>query len=214
MNKRIAHFMTGALVFSVLIVLIGCQAVFTFSPVSFLQRDPSKLSLDQKKTYAEDALASGDSDAMLAAYNAIKDDATGSTDGELNLLAAKLAMELSGVPDLLNQVLSGDIDLSASGGSSDFDALLAELNTSFLVEAAGFYTDADTNGANLNSTDYLLGAACILIESCTDPLDLGTAAAQGEQDAQDFLMLGINALPDGDPAKDILQGFWDFIPQP
>ena len=96
MNKRIAHFMTGALVFSVLIVLIGCQAVFTFSPVSFLQRDPSKLSLDQKKTYAEDALASGDSDAMLAAYNAIKDDATGSTDGELNLLAAKLAMELSG----------------------------------------------------------------------------------------------------------------------
>ena len=75
---------------ALLAFLVGCQAVFTFSPMGFLQRDPSRLPLAQKMTYAENALASGDDQTMLDAYNAIKNDAAGSADGDLNLLAAKL----------------------------------------------------------------------------------------------------------------------------
>ena len=205
------RFLMGAA--AVLLVLcVGCQAVFTFSPMSFLQRDPSRLPLAQKMTYAENALASGDDQAMLAAYNAIKNDAGGSSDGDLNLLAARLAMELSGVPDLINEALAGNIQLSTSGSPGDYSAFLAALDVSYLAEADGFYLDAQANGGELNSTDYLLGTICILAASAGDPPDFtAPVTAPALTDATAFLDAGINSLPPGDPAASALQDFYDFI---
>ena len=69
-------------------MLTGCEAIFTYSPFSFLQRDPANLPLEQKIAWAEAALSSGDREAMEKAYKALKDDATGSIDAKLTLLAA------------------------------------------------------------------------------------------------------------------------------
>ena len=57
----------------VVAILFGaCERVFTVAPLSFLQRDPANLSNEQLIAYAEDALAAGDRDAMLAAYNLLR----------------------------------------------------------------------------------------------------------------------------------------------
>jgi len=194
---------------ALLAALLGCQAVFTFSPLSILQRDPSALTPAQQMKYAEDALASGDADAILSAYNALQADAAGSTDAGLNLLAAHLAMELSGVPGLLNGVIAGDIDFSAPD-LGKFDDLLEGLDTFYLVDASSFYQGANDNNGDLDSTDYLLGAACILFAG-TDGEQVSTADLVAKGDARDFLQDGIDALPDGDPAADLLSGFQSFV---
>src|ERR1700690_1173027 len=86
------------LILLVLVVLSGCQNIFTYTPLKGLQRDPSTLSAPQRLVYAQDALASGDKGAMLAAYNAIKND----TSPDAVHLTAELGIELSGVPALIN----------------------------------------------------------------------------------------------------------------
>ncbi len=57
-----------------LAALVGCQAMFTYSPLKGLQRPPSSMTPAQRLTYAQDALASGDTAAMTAAYQAIMND--------------------------------------------------------------------------------------------------------------------------------------------
>ena len=192
---------------SLLALLSGCQVVFTYSPLSILQRDPAAMSLEQKVTYAADALASGDDAAILGAFNAIQADASGSTDGELNLLAAQLAMELSGVPDLLNEVLGGGIDFE-NPDPAQFTDLLDSLDTGYLLDASPFYQDANTNGGELGSVDFLLGAACILFEG-TPGTDVAASTTTGT--ASDFLQYGIDDPAVDDPARDILAGFQSFI---
>jgi hypothetical protein len=92
----------GALV--VLMLLGGCQALFTYTPLKGLQRDPASLSAEQKLVYAQDALASGDKSAMQAAYNAIKAD----TGNDASHLAAELGIELSGVPGLIDSAVTDE----------------------------------------------------------------------------------------------------------
>ena len=50
---------------AMVVLMTGCQAIFTYSPLSFLQRDPSKMSLDQRINFAEQALATELGDQRL-----------------------------------------------------------------------------------------------------------------------------------------------------
>ena len=185
-----------------LVVLAGCEMIFSTSFLTSLQREPSNMSLDQKQQYARDALASGDRDAISKAYDALRADALASDDGELELLAARLAMELSGLPDVINELLAGNIDFTQSVAANELalNALFDSLDDAYLADAAAFYMEATdaTHGATLGSGDYLIAAIALLADIAGDPADLATVAINpGAADAVKTLTAaGVLAYPD------------------
>jgi len=203
--KNTGMLVNGSLVFMLLLLLAGCQAIFTYSPLSFLQRDPANLPLDQKIAWAENALASGDPEAMATAYDAIKD-----VSG-VDYLAANLALELSGVPQLLFEVMEGDVDYSTITDMNDF--LADNVDDEYIVYAAGHFFDTLSNDPDsLTGTDYLLGAACILFnDGGGDLTTLGSVDVTGAGTADDFIQQGILNLPPDDPAIDYLNDLSTFL---
>ena len=198
------------------LLLAGCQAIFTTGFLSFLQRDPSKMSLDQRIYYAEQALASGDAEYIEAAYDALKDDAAASNDPALLLLAAELATELSGVNDIAADFLDDGIDLTGdqAANAAVFDALYAGLDTAYLTEAGDFYEASAANGGDLNATDYVIGAAVLVTEGmagAATPGDFNTLVAADVADAVALLDVGIGALDPADPSYDVLSDFRDYL---
>ena len=207
-------------------ILAGCQAVFTYSPLSFLQRDPSALPADAQKTYAEDALASGDAAAIAKAYDAIKALLKDNpTDPELNLLAAKLGVEVSGVPGLIDEIIQGNLNLSGPDALKNVSDYINSDNVDpqAIIDAGKYYQAAESGG-ELTSTDYIMGSLGILLGaaseasgSTTDLSSLETpgtwnATAQSDaQDAVEFLNTGIDNLAADDPARDILTSFSDYL---
>ena len=133
------------------IILGSCQQVFTRSLFSFLQRDPSTLSPEQQLIWAENALASGDPAIIKQAYDVLKDAAADSpANGELNYMAANLALELSGIPDMLTQLMNDDISLV---DETDLEAFLGGLSATekiYLAEAGGFFISTFTHNPFLS----------------------------------------------------------------
>ena len=225
--ERMKSIFSIAIVFFIILIFSSCQAVFTYSPLSFLQRDPSTLSAEEKVAYAENALSSGDAESMKKAYNALKDLlADNPDDPSLNELAAKLAVELSGVPTLIEGIVSGDIDLSGSSAGSDIAGFLSQEGVSpeYMEEAAQYYVTASENGADLDPTDYIMGSVGLLISAADeasgnkgdysaieDPSTWDSTAKATASDALDLLNEGISGLSADDPAKSVLEGFSDFI---
>ncbi len=208
------------------LVLFSCEAVFTYSPVSFLQRDPANMSTAQKVSYAEEALSSGDKTAMAKAYNSIKDLASKDPKNvEINMLAARLAVELSGVPDVINEIVQGNLDLSGSDAGERIADFLDQsgVDPSLMVEASGYYLNAESNGGDLSSSDYIMGAMGILLDaandissdysSISDPdaWSSNSSAQTKAKEATDFLDKGLEGLSSDDPAKDVLEQFSNFI---
>jgi len=58
---------TVVIVVFITIVFSGCQAVFTYSPFSFLQRDISSRPVEVQVSRAREALSSGDTEQMAEA---------------------------------------------------------------------------------------------------------------------------------------------------
>lgn len=207
-----------------LAALLGCQAVFTYSPFEFLARDPDNLTPAQKVTYAEEALASGDTTAMNAAYTTVEGaiaSASAEEQPRLNLLAAQLATEISGVPALLTAVLSpGGVSLDAVSGSGSVEEFLATsgVDVSMMIEAAGHFVAAEEGGAPLSATEYVMGSVGLLLLAAQEAGDgtegnveaLGTPetwsaeATATAAEAVTFLQTGIDNLEEGDPTKDLL----------
>jgi len=151
----------GALFVVLLILLLGsCEQMFTFSPLSWAQRDPSNLSDAQKIAYAEGVLGSGDTDAMADAYNAIKD----SSDPDVQYLASQLAVGASGLNEAVQDALA-DFDEIESGSASIND-YLNTINDPMLQNAVDAMAladgDPDTKD-DITQEDYLVTAAAILI---------------------------------------------------
>ncbi len=188
------------------LLLAACQAVFTYSPLSFLQRDPANLPLEQKMEWARAALAGGDTEAIEKAYDALKDDASGSTDAELTLLTATLAMNLSGLPNLAFEMLQENIDFN---DETDLDNFFQTLQSSYMLEAAVFYNATLTNDPDeLNATEFLLGSACLLYEAADGNGGTLTGLVQADIiDAQTFVDTGLAA----NPGNQFLTKFNDFL---
>jgi len=198
---------TGAVLF-----LAGCEAVFTFCPVTFLQRPASSLTAEQQLEYAQDALASGDAATMESAYAALKAllDA-GSTDSSTQYTASQLAMELSGAPAALMDALTA----LASGSAADLDiSALDTIDTTLLIEAAQYLQDAKENGADLTATDYALGGLGLLLEAADGDIDnIATLTTEEIETATDFVLQGIEDLDlaADDPLTTILEQFSDLL---
>ncbi len=184
-NTRIL--INSILVLLLLLLFAGCQAIFTYSPLSFLQRDPANLPLDQKIVWAENALASGDPEAMATAYDVIKNESG------VDYLAANLALELSGVPQLLFEVMEGDVAIDSE---ADLDIFLLQVDEDYIVAAGGHYNDTLANDPDsLTGTDYILGAASILFKASKDTgTDIDNLTGAQVQDAKDFVSAGLACL--------------------
>jgi hypothetical protein len=193
-----------------LTLLSGCDAIFTYSALSGLQRDPADMPLDQRVKYAEDALASGDEDAIADAYDAIKDDAAGSTDGDLQLLAGELALELSGINDAYDDLVNIDFG-DVSGTEALVQNIVDGLDAGLVTDAAGFYQDAADNGGSLSGTDYLLGAMAMVAEAAIAAGDVATLTPASVTNVDTYLTDALASLPPDDPAVGLITDFQTWL---
>jgi hypothetical protein len=146
------------LILTVMVLAAGCEAFFTFNVFSGLQRDPASLPPEQQVKYAEDALASGDTEAMQAAYPLIAAQAAENPDDpELQLLAADLAIGASGVNDLI-----ADFDPDTAT-ADDLNDALSSVDTETLGEVAGYVQAAEDAGGTPSDAQYANAAAAIVI---------------------------------------------------
>ena len=200
-NTRIL--LNGSLILIFLLLWAGCQAIFTNSPLSFLERDPANLPLDQKITWAENALASGDPEAMATAYDAIKDESG------VDYLCANLALELSGVPQLLFEVIEGNIDYSSITDMENF--LQNNVDAEYVTFAAGHFLDTLNNDPDsLTGTDYILGAASLLFKAAE--LNGGSMGAGIDTtDAVAFSTTVFSTMSPDDPAYEYMDELNTFI---
>jgi hypothetical protein len=195
-------------------LLSGCQAIFTFAPFASLQRNPESLPVEQQVEYARNALASGDAKTMKKAYDSLK----GAQTVDALYVSAELAVELSGVPELVLGLagLSGAQLYLSTGSLADLGANLAtyDADPGLLVEAAGLFRSALALGQPLEPMDYLFGSVGLLLKAAEQPdgsFDYGSTSGQhfidALPDAIAFLDLGIAALP-SDAADDSLRVFF------
>jgi hypothetical protein len=190
-------------------LLVGCEFIFTSSVLSFAQRDPSKMTLEQQINFARDALASGDTGAMTDAYDALKGEAATTSDGDLQLLTGQLAMELCGLSDFLDDILVGDIDFSDTplNNQTAVETAVAGLDAAYRAEAAVLYTAAESNGADMDATDYLIGAIVLLSQEVATE---GSLLAAG--DAAETFLGGYLATADpADPSYELIDELNTFL---
>ena len=150
-----------ALLFILLPMLsVSCEQFFTYSLMSWAQRDPSNLPEAQQIAYAESVLGSGDKDAMADAYDAIKDN----DDPDVQLLASKLAVGASGINEAVAQALE---DLEA-GGTGEITDYLGNVNADMLdnaVTSMAAATDDPNTASEVTPEEYLTVAAASLISA-------------------------------------------------
>lgn len=176
------------LVLTAAVLFCSCQAVFTFSPFSGLQRDPSTLSAEQQMTWAESVLATGDTESMAEAYAIIQALlADNPDDPELNLLAANLAIGASGLSGLLTSI-------DTSSGTETLEASLETLDYEILGEVAQHVTTAAENGGEVSESEYVNAAAAIVMVEANegggfDTIDWDNPSEE-LQTALDFAELG------------------------
>ncbi len=163
-------------------LLAGCEAVFTYSPVSFMQRNPENLSTDQQKEYYEDVVAGGGEidDESLASLTAL----AGETDDpEIDKLAANAFIKASKIDTALTSIVE---EIVGGGGIEDVSVVTAfvpeegeTISTETVVAAfteigvdvekftagAAFLSEAADSGAELSETDYLIGGAGLALDA-------------------------------------------------
>lgn len=171
------------LIILVLAVCFGCQDVFTYSPLDFLERDPSTLSKEQQLLYARQALSSGDDSAMNKALNIVVNELIPAdpTNPDLWLLGGDLKWTLSHAPIALQNYLfanNNQFPAPASYGAflTDIEAELSSAEKTLMRDAADtfYYTNAEQNfGATLHAIQLL--ATGIGLLSAGDPYLNATA---------------------------------------
>jgi len=199
----------GVAVGVALVVLAGCEAIFTFSPVGFLQTPPANMSAEQLAGFGADALSSGDPVAMAAALDAINAliAAGGLSDAQiadLSLAGGGLAIDLSGIGDVLQGVLQGDVALN---DFAIFDAALADLGVDLALLSSGgdLLLGADAGGAELNSSLLALAAIGLIVDPVSGDFEGGACGAipPAELAFHEALWasIGEDTNPDGSPVS-------------
>ena len=201
---------------SAVLVFGGCQAIFTYSPLSGLQRPPSSMTPEQRLNYAQDALASGDTAAMKSAYDAIKND----TSAAAQYTAAQLGIELSGVPTLLVKLAGDPSTLTAQLDLINGFITDNNLDPNYMVAAAAQLAAAQSAGATLSNMDMAMGAMGIMLggaqrlNSNWNFTGLGTTVSPEQAAAVAFLapaVADVASLPSGDPMKDFITNLNTYI---
>jgi hypothetical protein len=213
MRKR-----AGIILLASFLVFAGCQAIFTYSPLTGLQRSPSDMTPAQRLTYAQDALASGDPSAMQKAYDALKSDPSSTA----QYTTAQLGIQLSGVPNVLIQIASNPSSVTTQLNTIDAYIAAHNLNPVLMVAAAGQLAAAQAAGATLSNMDmamgamgYMLGGANTLHAGNWDMTGLGGSTAQTT--SVNFLAPAVTqvaSLPSGNPMKDFINQLNTYISNP
>lgn len=148
-------------IFTIIFTFSSCQAFFTYSPFSSMQRDFSDLSSEEKITRAQDVLKTGDTEDMQEAYDAIIEMlADNPEDPELNILAAELAVGASGIMDVL-------LDAISNSDNEDFDIEIAieDLNVDILSDVADHVSIALDGGGDVSDETLVIAAATSVLEA-------------------------------------------------
>jgi hypothetical protein len=152
-----------ALIPLVLALCAGCQDFFTYSPLGFLERDPETLSKEQQLLYAEQALSSGNEDAMGKALSVVIDQLVDDPNNvKLLLLAGNLWWTLSHAPVALQNYLFDNSNQFPAPGTydvfvADIEGRLTQPNDiPYLRAAAAAYMAAEANGGTLHAVQQLV----------------------------------------------------------
>ena len=194
-------------------LLVGCQAIFTFSPLSGLQRDPSTLSPAQRLTYAQDALASGDPAAMQKAYDALKND----TSGPAQYTTAQLGIELSGVPTVFRDLANNPGNVSAQLGTLNAYIVAHNLDPALMVAASAQLVNAAAAGVTLTTMDYIMGSMGMMLGyayASTTTWDVSPASVSHANAviAKTFLDLAnTSSLASNDPLLTLFQNYDTYL---
>jgi hypothetical protein len=168
------------------LILTGCEQVFTYSPLSGLQRDPSTLSDDQKRQYARDALDSGDDSAVQEAYELLKD----STDPEDQSLAVDLAIESSGVTDVILTLVSQSGTSEPEQIIETINESLDDLNLDILTESADILQNLGNNEEGEPTVEqYVLTGLGLALDAAQEAggIENLDGTSEQEQQAQELL---------------------------
>jgi len=133
--------------------------MFTYSPLSGLKRPPSSMTPAQRLTYAQDALASGNTADMKAAYDAIINDSGASA----QYTTAQLGIQLSGVPQVLVQIAADPSSVTSQLNTIDAFITSHGLDPTYMVAAAAQLAAAQAAGATLSTMDYAMGSMGMLL---------------------------------------------------
>lgn len=174
------------------LVLAGCENFFTSSPLAFLQRDPASLSAEQQIQYAEDALTSGDTEAMESAYEVLKD----SDDPETQLLAADLALGAAELEGAVTEAVAGiaagdDVETTletALDGFTDEDLALMEAAATLVDDA-----DAETAPSSEQYVYAAIGLVAVAVDSAGDFETLDGTEPEIVK-AEEFLQAAVDQL--------------------
>ncbi|MGA2973981.1 MAG: hypothetical protein ABSF77_01580 [Spirochaetia bacterium] len=216
MSTRHLHPSLVAVTFLLLAVLGlgGCEAIFTYTPLAGLQRPPSSLSAAEKLTYAQNALASGDKNAMLEAYDAIQNDSS----PEAQYLAAQLGIEISGVPEFILKVASGAVSLPASGDPSVITSFITDtagVDPDYLIAAAAILSQ--TSAADLTTMDYVYGGLGMALDAAQQPdgtydfTNIPPDKQSELSDAKAFVQEAVTAMSPDDPAYSFLSSYNTYM---
>jgi hypothetical protein len=204
----------GFLLLSTVLVLCGCQAIFTYSPLSGLKRDPATMTPAQRITYAQDALASGDPAAMKAAYEAIKND----TSSTAQYTAAQLGIELSGIPTVLREIASNPSSVTTQLNTISAFIASHNLDPNYMVAAAAQLAAAEAAGATLTTMDYAMETMGQLLGLTGGTWNIsglppGTGAAMVANPASPIskALANVSSLPSGDPLKDFITQLSSYV---
>ena len=145
------------------LLLASCQQVFTYSPLSWAQRDPSTLPEAQKIAYAEGVLSSGNTAAIADAYALINDLTIANPDDvNLQLLAADLAIGGSGVGDVI-----ANVDLTTLDSGS-IETLLSGIDLDLVSASADHVVAAEALDPAAISSEQFLNTGLILLAKAAD----------------------------------------------
>jgi hypothetical protein len=177
--KTLSYISAGLLL--LVFFISGCQDIFTYGPLDFLQRDPSTLSKDQQLLYAQQALSSGKRSAMEDALDVVVNDLLPDdpTNPELYILAADLMWTLSDTPIALqNYLFENSQQFPDPATPALFPTFVGDLESRLTPEdilllqiAASFYWMANTTlAASLNGVQQLAAGVGILSYQLSLPL--------------------------------------------
>ncbi len=184
MKKIIMFLLAGISILSV-----SCQAVFTYSPFTFLQRDISTRPAAEQISRAREALSSGNREQMADAYAVVEALLEESDEPELYLLAADLAFGASGMTEVFTQALQ-DLDTITAGSTEEFEAVLESLDLDLIADGASHVQAAEAAGAEISDTQYQIAGAALLASAVEkaggfEEVGLLTVGQEGYQEFQD-----------------------------
>lgn len=202
---------------AIIATLGGCERVFTYSPFESLQRNPANMSADQQVTFAQDALSSGDPEAMADAFALLST----SEDPETQLVAVDLALGAAEVETVLTGLLSSGIEESEDpvAALEEILAGFTEEDVALLGSAADLLDSSVSGGSEPTAEQYAFVAVGLIVVAASEAggveelgsVEEGSDAALAVEAATTYLQQAATLLEESGESADILSGFEGFL---